>query len=298
MRPALLIALCLGAVARAENPVYTWQTQGKESVSLIGPSGTLVHFKIDPKPADPHFDVLTTRDGRNLVWVSPPDHVWHYGQWFSWKVINGVNFWETDKEGKSEGIEEVLEPNIHIEGGTATVIYTRLYRLKPDANPILKDHCTIAIHWPSDATPSCGPSVDCSITTTALEKVTLDRTPLPNEPCGKPYGGYGGFSWRGAQAMTDVHFSDSEGRKDMDIHRQSAAWVNAVGTLEGKAAGVALIARSPSPVSWYIVQTPQQPFWYMNPALLQPKPIGLEAGATLKHSYRIITHDGSYVPQK
>ncbi|HEX5789948.1 MAG TPA: DUF6807 family protein [Luteolibacter sp.] len=298
MRFALFASLCLGALAHAEQPVYSWQIQDNEFVALIGPKGTLARFLINPKPADPHFDVLATRDGRNLVWVGPADHPWHYGQWFSWKMINGVNFWETDKAGQSAGLEEVMDPDIQTEGKTATIRYSRLYRLKPDAQPVLKDQCTITIHWPSDDTPSCGPSVDCSIITSAMEKVTLDRTPLPNEPGGKPYGGYGGFSWRGAAALADVHFSDSEGRKDMDIHRQTATWVNAVGTMQGKAAGVAIIAQSPSPVSWFIVQTPQQPFWYMNPALLQPKPIELEAGASLTHKYRIVTHDGSYAPEK
>lgn len=66
--------------------------------------------------------------------------------------------------------------------------------------------------------------------------------------------------------------------------------------MEGSDAGLTI--EVPKEQSWFIVQPPQQPFWYMNPALLQPKPIELEAGASFTHAYQITPHDGSYVPGK
>ena len=123
--------------------------------------------------------------------------------------------------------------------------------------------------------------VDWSFTTTALADVKLDRTPLPGEPDGKPYGGYCGLSWRGAKDFKDVTFLDSEGRKDMDIHRQHARWVDARGTLAGKPAGIAILDHPDNPghpMSWFIVAQPDLPFWYINPAIVQPKPIELKNG--------------------
>lgn len=224
MRFILLIALCLG-IARAEIPgAFSWQVVPNHAISLRGPTGILARLLINPPNADPHFDILATGDGRNLVWVGPPDHVWHYGHWFSWKMINDVNFWETDpKTGSSAGWEEALgKPIIQIIDNQAAISYARQYRLKPENAPVLKDFIVITITAPSQGIGKLGPKIHWTIDTTALAKVTLDRTPLPDEPGGKPHGGYGGLSWRGAKELTDVHFTDSNGRKDMEIHRQQA----------------------------------------------------------------------------
>jgi len=296
MRPILILSLSLTMSVSAESQ-WSWKQDDNRSLELRGPAGPVARFLVDPKPADPHFDLLATSDGRNLVWVSPPDHVWHYGGWFSWKIINGVNFWETDrKTGESPGRTQVLEPRIETKPDRATISYRRLYRLPDKPDPILDDRITVTIRPPAGPT---GPTVDWNFTTTALADVKLDRTPLPGEPGGKGHGGYCGLSWRGAKDFKDVTFLDSEGRRGVDIHRQHARWVNATGTLAGKPAGIAVLdhPKNPGhPMSWYIVATPKLPFWYINPAIVQPKPIDLKKGASLSHRYRILIHDGSLKP--
>lgn len=276
---------------------WQWKSDGKRSVELIGASGPVARFLVDPDPADPHFDILATSDGRNMVWVSPPDHVWHYGHWFSWKVINGVNFWETDrKTGRSRGLTEVRDPAIDLKPDRATVSYRRLYRLPDADDPIMQDQFTITIRTPEDRT---GPVVDWQITTTALADLTLDRTPVPGEPGGKSWGGYCGLSWRGAKGLKDLSVIDSEGRKGADIHRRHAKWVNATGTLDGKPAGIAILSHRNNPgqpVSWYVLDRAKLPFWYLNPSLVQPEPVPLKQGATLTHRYRIVIHDGAFNP--
>ncbi len=49
-------------------------------------------------------------------------------------------------------------------------------------------------------------------------------------------------------------------------------------------------------MSWFIVARPDLPFWYLNPAIVQPKPIDLKKGESLTHRYRILVHDGSLDP--
>ena len=293
----LCLSLVMNMVTSADSP-WQWKRDGNQSIELHGDKGPVARFLVNPKPADPHFDILATPDGRNLVWVAPPDHVWHYGHWFSWKLINGVNFWETDrKTGKSRGVAEVLDPKITIQDTRATVSFRRHYSLPGGGQPIMEDHITVTISTPSGKS---GPVVDWHFTTTALADLTLDRTPLPGEPGGKSYGGYCGFSWRGAKDFKDVVFRDSEGRKGMDIHRQHAAWVDARGTIGGKPAGITIVSHPENPghpASWFIVNTPKLPFWYANPSLVQPKPISLKKGQSLKHRYRIVTHNGSLKPE-
>lgn len=300
MKPALLLMTCLPlATLDATPPGWTWRQQDQQSLELRGSSGPVSRFLVDPAPRDPHFDVLSTADGRNLVWVGPPDHVWHYGHWFSWKLINGVNFWETDRAtGASPGRTKVIDPRIETGDDSATIRYLREYRLPGKEAPVMNDRFEIVIRTPRG---KFGPQVDWTITTTALEDVELGRTPPPDEPGGKVWGGYGGLSWRGAKEMKDVHFLDSEGREDMVGHRRHARWSNARGTLDDKPAGILLLdhpANPGHPTSWYLVQTPELPFWYLNPALVQPKPVKLAKGDSITCRYRVLPHDGTLVPDE
>jgi hypothetical protein len=289
--PALLLTLATTCLAQ---PV--WKADDHRSLELLEGDTTLVRFIVDAAPRDPHFEVLATADGRNTVWVAPPDHVWHYGMWFSWKYVNGVNFWETDpKTGKQQGLNRIEDAAIDSQpdGDTAVIRYRELAHPDPAGPAVLEDAVRIEIRRPADGN---GPQVTWHVTTTALADVILDRTPLPGEPDGRNWGGYAGFSWRGAKEFTDVRFTDSEGRREMDIHRQHARWVNITGALHEKPAGLLLIdhpANPGHPVSWYLFCDPKLPFWFANPARVQPKPISLNQGEKMKHSYRLILHDGS-----
>ncbi len=291
---SIIISLLLSAAAFAE-PV--WKQDGNRSIELTGENGTIVRFILQAAPRDPHFETLTTSDGRNTVWVAPPDHVWHYGLWFSWKYINGVNFWETNpKTGKQQGRNEILDPAIesHPDANTATIRYRELSYPDPDGPAVLEDTVEIKIERPTDQR---GTQVTWSITTKALADVTLDRTPLPGEPDGKDWGGYAGFSWRGAKEFTDIKYTDSENRRDMDIHRQHARWLSITGTLQGKPVGLIVIdhpANPRPPASWYLVHNAKLPFWFANPALLQPKALPMKQGESFRHAYRIILHDGTW----
>lgn len=295
---ALASALLLPTVIAAQ-PV--WKQDGNRSVELLGEGGTIVRFVVDAAPRDPHFEVLATADGRNTVWVAPPDHVWHYGLWFSWKMIDGVNFWETDpKTGLQQGRGEVLDPVIESgpDAETATVRYRERSHPDPDGPAVLEDAVEIRITRPRG---DAGVKVVWRIRTTALADVVLDRTPPPVEPGGKGWGGYGGFSWRGAKDFRDLRFTDSEGRRDGAIHRQCASWVNVAGTLGGKPAGL-WIADHPDnprhPQSWYVTDNPKLPFWYANPALLQTGPLKLKSGESLTHVYQIVVHDGTWSAER
>jgi len=275
----------------------TWKADGNHSIELSDEQHVIIRFLVNPAPRDPHFEILAMPDGRNTVWVAPPDHVWHYGVWFSWKFINRVNFWETNPQtGKQQGLNRIEDVAIVSlpDGDSATIRYRELAFPDPDGPAVLEDSVEIEIHRPSGTR---GPQVTWRVTTTALVGVTLDRTPIADQPNGRDWGGYAGFSWRGARDFTDVRFTDGEGREEMDIHGQAARWVNATGTLHDKPAGLLLINHPKNPrhpTTWYITNQPKHPFWFANPAFLFPEPITLAKGASLRHSYRIILHDGSW----
>ncbi|HSP43752.1 MAG TPA: DUF6807 family protein [Luteolibacter sp.] len=293
MKPALIFLLST-SITLAEP---FWKQDGHRSIELTGENGPIVRFVLQAAPRDPHFEILATPDGRNTVWVAPPDHVWHYGLWFSWKYINGVNFWETDPNtGKQQGRNEILDPAIgsHPDADTATICYRELSYPEADEPAVLEDTVEIKVERPTDQR---GTQVTWSITTKALADVTLDRTPLPGEPHGKDWGGYAGFSWRGTKEFTEVHYTDSQSRRGMDIHRKHARWLNVIGTLQGKPAGLTILdhpANPRHPTSWYLFHNSKLPFWFANPALLQPKALPMKQGESFRHAYRIILHDGTW----
>jgi hypothetical protein len=280
-------------------PTWTWKQDGNRSLELIGDHGPVVRFLLECAPRDPHFEILATPDGRNTVWVAPHDHVWHYGMWFSWKLINGVNFWETDATtGLQDGRSEIADPKIEStpDGATATIRFRDLAHPKIDGPAVLEDIVVIRITRPQNGV---GPQVEWKMTTKALIDVELGRTPPPGEPESQSWGGYGGLSWRGAKDFKDVRFTDSEGRRDMELHRQRARWVDVAGTLGAQSAGLTVINHPGNPghpSSWYLWATPKEPFWYINPALVQPKPIQLKQGESFTHVYLATIHDGKRTP--
>jgi len=290
----LPLLVCLPALAVGED--WTWNKQENRVLELNGKDGpVVVRFVLDAAPRDPHFEILATADGRNTVWVGPDDHVWHYGLWFSWKYINEVNFWETNPAtGRQQGTDKIHDPEIEIaaDGAHAVIRYRQLAHPGPEAPAVLEDRVEIRVTRPRDG---LGPQVNWTITTTALADVTLDRTPLPGEPNGRDWGGYAGFSWRGASGIKDIQFTDSEGRQDADIHRQSARRVNINGTLDGRPFGILLQDKEGNPghpLPWYITSNPKIPFWFASPSPLLNERMDLPKGGSFRHSYRAIVHDG------
>ena len=286
---ALLVAPLVAA-----GPV--WKQDGNRSVELGGDDGVVVRFVLDAAPRDPHFEVLATADGRNTVWVSPPDHIWHYGLWFSWKLINGVNFWETDKKLRQKGRNEIHDPVIEIDpdGVTATIRYRERFHPDPEGPAVLEDRVTIKVTRPAG---DIGPKVEWRMITTALADVVLDRTPPPGQPGGGNWGGYGGFSWRGTSEFKAVSFLNSEGRRDDAAHRKNARWMSISGAIDDRPVGLLMLDHPDNPrrpPSWYVIAQPKLPFWYANPALLQNEPMKLKKGESFTHIYPLILHDGNW----
>lgn len=299
-RIAILLTLCLPCMAAAE-PV--WKQEGDRTLELKNGNNTLVRFNLACAPLDPHFEVLATADGHNLVWVAPPDHVWHYGLWFSWKTINGVNFWETNRKTRAQqGLNVVHDPKIvsRPDALSASLSYRERSLPDPQGLAVLEDRVEIVIHKPQGDT---GLQVEWRIVTMALEDVVLDRTPPPGDDSKtKGWGGYGGFSWRGAKDLHDVNFTDSEGRRgEQGVHRQRASWLSVTGLLEQRKAGLLFIphAQNPrQPSSWYVKDLEKIPFWYVNPAILLEKPLKLAKGESIQHRYLLIVNDGDWSPER
>ena len=265
---------------------YSWM-RNETSLALCKDGKTIWKLVADPKEPKSYFHPLATPDGEVLTAFEPADHPWHRGLWWSWKFINGLNYWEENpKTHVSEGVTELTAATFkpapdfsaHAElsfsyhpPGQAEVM-TELRKLSitpPDADGRYR------IDWTSEFTAGNAP-------------VNLGRTPLANEENGKPYGGYAGLSLRLPLQPNGWSVRTSEGKSSApDSHGQNAQWLD----FSSPGGGIAICdhpgnPRHPSP--WYVHDS--KPMSFFSPAVLFNEPLVLAAGQSLKLRYRVLIH--------
>jgi len=274
----------------AKKPHYDWRQTGS-SLALLNNGHVVWQFNFDKKQGKPYFHPVCLTDGTELTWHRPPDHPWHYGLWFSWKYINGLNYWEEDrKTGLSEGRAEIKSIEVNPHDDHSAQIAMQLSYHPPDQPAVLTESCQIHITKPDKDGRYY---IDwISHFTAVAADVLLDRTPIPGEQDGQSWGGYAGLSVRIAKNTSDWYLIDSEGRKDLQAHGKKALWMNFSGRAGGnKDFSIAIFdhpdnLRYPSP--GFVIMDPKVPFGYFSPALLFNKPYTLPAGKSFTLKYRVL----------
>jgi len=270
---------------------FAWK-ETENSVALTNGDKIVWRLNHDPKEDKPYIHPLATTDGSVLTWHRPADHIWHRALWFSWKAINGLNYWEEDRKTYlSRGRTSIKNVKVTLNKDFSAKAEIVLSYHPPKKPEVMSEKRTIEFSAP---TKEGLYRIDWSAVFTAVgADAVLSRTPIKGEKGGKGWGGYAGLSIRMAKETRGWNIIDSKGRKDMKIHGQpEAVWVDASGkTTSGKEAGVAILdhprnSRHPSP--WYIAKGMP----YFSPALLYNKPLTLKKDQTLKLKYRIVVHPG------
>jgi len=277
-------------VPTAEKTSYDWR-QTDSSVAVLNRGRVVWQLNFDKKEGKPYLHPVGLTDGTVLTCLRPADHRWHRALWFSWKFINGLNYWEEDPEtGQSQGRTELVEVKAEPHDNWSAKIEMALSYHPPGKPGVLTEKRLIAVSAPDE---SGRYHIDWHSTFTAGKKdVLLDRTPIPGEKGGKGFGGYAGLSVRMAKDTRGWQFTDSEARKDKEAHGKKARWVDFSGEIgEGKVVGVTIFdhpenLRHPSP--WYV----EKGMPYFSPAVLFNKPYTIAAGKSLTLRYRILIHPG------
>ena len=281
-----------------QKPRYDWrQTDG--SLALLNNERVVWQFNFDKKQPKPYFHPVCLTDGAELTWHRPPDHPWHYGLWFSWKYINGLNYWEEDrKTGLSEGRTEIKNVKVTPNRDYSAQIAMQLSYHPPNQPAVMTESCQIRLSEPGE---DGSYRIDwMSRFTAGAADVLLDRTPIPGEKDGQSCGGYAGLSVRVAKNITGWHLTDSEGRKDLQAHGKKARWISFGGlAAEDKDFSIALFdhpdnlrSRCTSGSPGFVIMDPKVPFGYFSPALLFDKPYTLPAGKSFSLNYRVLIHPG------
>lgn len=278
-------------------PVLHWD-RAADSLALLSGEQIVWRFNHGEKAGKPNFDPLAPVGRPSISWSSPPDHPWHYGLWFSWKLINGLNYWEIDrKTGKPSG--STRWKNVQSEpraDSSARISMDLEYSPGDETLPLLTEKRTIEISAPA---ADGSYSLDWTATFTGGTKDLLfDRTPPPAQKSGNASGGYAGLSMR-MQKLSNVKTTSADGPIDINKeHRYrgtSLAFDYSGEPAGGTVVGVAMLdhpgnIHTPSP--WYAICDAQM--CYINPAVICFETFTLKATQSFTLRYRVIVHAGAW----
>jgi hypothetical protein len=294
---AALLAL-LSNVARAE-----WQ---RDATSIAWLEGTQVvwKFSFDPQVGKPFFHPLSVAGGPTLTMARPDDHPWHYGLWFSWKYINGMNYWEEGREtGRSEGVTAWKVAALDTRPDGSVTIRLDITYTHPSGRVDLVEKRALQVSAP---TKDGAYAIDWqSHFKAGSEGALLDRTPMPGERDGQVNGGYAGLGLRLAPDPLAITFVSSAGpiAQFVDNRARPAAAAVAANLVDGEkeAGGIAIFsdpANSGVDTPWYLVDAPQNHMRFACAAVLAPKPITLAPGAAMQLNYRIAIRRAAWTAEE
>lgn len=265
-------------------PEISWK-KSPHALSLRWNGRLLWTWVADPTQGKPYFHPLNTAGGTCLSDLRPADHPWHRGLWWSWKFLNGINFWEEDPEtGESEGLT-ILEnaSSETLESGAAIIDAVLRYQTR-EGQDLLRENRRITV------SPPDGEGAYHMIWELAFRAETdteCNRTPLPDEG-GPWFGGYAGFSLRRSHATDTWAYLDDTGRQGHEkIHGQRARWVSCQSNTPEDGGSVTIFDHPGNPghpSHWYAASGDLP---YFSPALIFRAPITLKKGDDLRLRYRI-----------
>lgn len=269
----------------------SWKKE-KYALTLLNNDQIIWQYHFDPSEGKPYFHPLSALDGTVLTGLRPTDHPWHRAVWFSWKYINGLNYWEEDLEtGKSEGITELKSSNQKTNDfGEAELTHEIAYK-PPQGADLLAEKRTIRV---SAQNPDGSYFMDWQSTFTALApEVVLDRTPLPDEPEGKSWGGYAGFSVRLSNNLWNIAAINDQ-QKSGELHGKPSRWMTyQMKNLSGNPVCLTIFDHPSNvgfPNKWFISIDDKTPFYYFSPAPLFGGKIVLKKGQQLHLKYRMLVN--------
>jgi hypothetical protein len=285
----IALACVLSLSTGCQQPVrssYSWH-QRHDSIALLNSGQIVWQLNYKKQEGKPYFHPLCLIDGIELTRLRPSDHLWHRALWFSWKHINGLNYWDPELP---EGQTEVVDVKTRFDRDYSVQIEMGLDYHPPNKPAVLTEKRVLAVNAPDKS--GCYYIDWLSIFTAGENDVLLDRTPIPGQKGAKPYGGYAGLSVRMAENTKHWRFLSSEGVLEPETLGSKARWVDFSGPVaDGKLAGITIFDHPDNlrhPSAWWL--SASMP--YFNPAVLFHEPYKLPAGKGLKLQYRILVHTG------
>ena len=277
-----LSALTAPTISAAD---YEWK-RTEHSIALTKGETVIWQHNHNPDIGKPFFHPLSTVQGTPLTGYRPRDHVWHRAGWWSWKMINGLNYWEENgKTQRSQGRTQIQSTEFETHDDFSATVKLKVHYHPPEKDPVLAEERTIKVSAPDK---DGNYHLDWTFTFTALTELKIDRTPIQGQKGGKPWGGYAGLSIRAAMDHKRWDFMDSEGRRGLQGHGKTSRWVAHMGMTKSKEEAATVIIDHPenrdTPTKWYL----NKGMPYYSPAFIFTKGFEMKKDETLSLRYRML----------
>lgn len=281
-----VVAVIAGAAAPAK---YEWKHDPGRELALLADGKPVWVFHFAVKDNWPYLHPLSLPGGPVLTGLSPKDHPWHRALWFSWKYINGVNYWEfkdtKDPASEPAGRTELAgQEEVKIDADGALIAMDIAYRYAGVA--VMKERRVIRIGLPRQDGSYV---IDWRGTFAALDHdVELNKDT-----------GYAGLFFRGSPNLAQPQYLNSEGVKGPDVHQKSAKWIDLTGVADPHfgLAGVAIFDHPDNfrfPTAWWRDRSrDDDDISYIGSAPLFTGLYVIPAGGSLQLRYRLLVHRGA-----
>lgn len=274
---------------------YMWE-ETEDHLALIEASGEIIwQLNYDKEQDKPYFHPLRTPKGYDLTLERPEDHPWHRGLWFSWKDINGVNYWEEDPEkGLADGRSVIKEIENQTYADFSAKITIKI-SYEENGQPIILEHRIIEISSPNGKS-EYGIFWNQNFEFQNHARLYLEK---PAKHGGEEWGGYAGLSFRGSEKLVDPSFLAASGwtnQSNLTGYGEKEIWMDVTSKIEGTDdyAGITIFdnpenPRFPSP---YYIWFEKGKHTFFTPSLLFDGPMNFKVGEPLNLKYFVLIHDG------
>jgi hypothetical protein len=265
---------------------YTYRP-GAE-LDLLAQGEVLWSYRFGTDREKPYIHPLLTPSGLPLTAFEPWDHPWQRGLWFSWHMINGVDYWDEGPavpRGVEQGSLVFIGPEVVTMGPKRAKVVSHYEYRSQSEGLVLLEVRTIRFRPPREGRYT----IDFDLAYTAKRTVTISSSPSDSS-------GFTGIGMRLARTLGKLRVQNSEGQEGEDTYHQPARWVDITGVSDGgwdRAGGVALLEHPQNlraPHKW--VTDCREGMGFMNPSLAMEEPIELEPGDGIALRYRVLVHDG------
>lgn len=266
------IVIMVVAVTDAAARELSWKIEAG-SIALKNGKNVVWKFNAHEGEMKPVFHPIARLDGTVLSDFRPADHMWHRAGWFSFRFIDGVNYWEEDaKTGLSKGRTKVRDVKFTPHDDFSATIELSLSYYPAGQKARMHEKRLIKVSAPNKDGDY---AIDWQMQFIAVDSVTL-----------QPDAGYAGLSLRLQPALRNWKFINSEGREGSAVHGDPCQWLTFGGKLNKKVSSLTIFDHPYNltfPTPSFVVQ--HMP--YMSPAFLFKKEIKITKFRPLELMYRI-----------
>ena len=290
---------------------FTWTDSADHSATVLAwPDGrTVATYHWSPQCRHAYFHPLHAYNAAGPLTLSAPfDHRWHRGLWWSWKYINGVNFWEDDMPPGEPAGESVVLEHAAKQSEEGIMIAQRLaLRDVRTKQTLLRERRVLTLR-PQVASVPAAWSIDFDLTWTASQDCTLSATEFPESP----WGGYAGLNYRPARSMAwgETICNSEQFVGTAACHGVRTRWCAYGGNVHGDptatanrpaTATVAILdhpqnAGHPGPFYAWGVGPNMDGFGFLAAAPLMHGPLRIASGDALRLRYRVLILNGPADP--